>query len=359
MRFTETPFWLLDVSLEDEAETIEERAEELAEEQPDGTDWEGLAQRLRKPRDRVECEVAWLPGMAPEVARKLAHAVGPDRPVWKDGKPVDDDILAQRTLPDPEWWRQAERCPLAWVNLRLRPLEMIQAEPRHVAGDLLRLAEKWARVDTVAVAQQINRHRAKAEIRAKVTEEMVAEAVEKRQGWIQHLVKGKLDASPTAAMVETVRLLSQEGTKNGTQRAPEAVRDWLRMYERECRPYFKAQLDAVSRLMQQAESGIRRKDAKRAEELVGKVQQALGSWDRVAQPIQLLHQGEGSVDPITDEMFRKSREFGIRLNNEHGMASLALRIAKTQREVFHEAERLAEQAGADTKALESILGSRR
>ena len=63
----DNPFWLLDVSLDDDMETVDERVEELEDDAPD-VDWKRIAQRLRKPQERVRCEVAWLPGIDSSVA---------------------------------------------------------------------------------------------------------------------------------------------------------------------------------------------------------------------------------------------------------------------------------------------------
>ena len=349
MRLAETPFWLLSVSLEDEQETVEELAEEKTGEDNREVDLRGLAQMLRKPKDRVGCEVGWLPGLDPDIARSIAEDT-----VAASRLPRG----ASRQLPPEheEWWKHAARSPLALANLRLACLERGYERAVNVSNILTSIAIAWSRVDPVAVAQQINRHRAKAGIRAKATDEMVGQAIEARRVWMQGAVKRKLDSMPTEEMVETVRLMSDQATKSGTCRAPEAVRDWLRMYERGCAKYFTAQLDAVKQIIRQAEVSARRKDLDRTLSLIQRIQQALTSWDKVAQPIQLLHQGEGSVDPVTDEMFRTTREFSIRLNNEFGMGRFALMMVKTQRKVFHEAERLAQQAGTDEEVLMSIVG---
>lgn len=67
------PFWLLGVSLDDDAQAVEDKIEALADDGPD-TDWRGAAQKLRSPQDRVRCEVAWLPGLTPAQADECLRA---------------------------------------------------------------------------------------------------------------------------------------------------------------------------------------------------------------------------------------------------------------------------------------------
>ena len=130
------------------------------------------------------------------------------------------------------------------------------------------------------------------------------------------------------------------------------------MYEKECGEYFTAQMEAVKRLIRQADRSAKRGDFSRTRSLVGRLQEALGIWDQVAQAVQMMHQGEGSVDPITEEMFRESRTFSVRLHNEHRMTALALEMVRTQRRVFAEAERLAEQTSKDEEVLSAMVESR-
>ena len=335
MRIAENPFWLLDMGMEDDQETVDDRVEELMDED-DSRDWRALGQALRKPKDRVACEVAWLPGVEPTKARMtVEYVLGKSVP---RGNMIDN------------------RYPLANVNTLLGKLERGEAE--ETAGMLLLTAQFWQRVDAMAVAQQINRHRSKAGIRARVTEDMVDEALVKHRSWMQDEVKAKLDAFPTTQMVDSVRELSESATEKGARRAPEAARDWIRMYERECGDYFKVQLEAVRKLIRQTERKVGQGDLVRARRLVERINEAMVSWDRVAQPVQLLHQGEGSVDPVSEEMFRTSREFAIKLHNELGLTQLSVMLVKTQKRVFVEVEKLAAQAETDEDLLQRLLAGR-
>lgn len=148
------PFWCLGVSLDDDMETVEERVEELEDDDPDA-DWKGVAQRLRKPQERVQCEVAWLPGLTADEAEQAVDSI-------RKG----------------EMGKISARAALAAANLQVMRLVASRKGREDMVAQLIGIAEAWERVDPVAVAQQINAHRNRAGLRAQVTEDRVRVALE-------------------------------------------------------------------------------------------------------------------------------------------------------------------------------------
>lgn len=337
MDVTKNPFWVLGVSLDDETETVEDRIAGLEDDQPHH-DWRAFARRLQKPQDRIRCEVAWLPGLDPHEALKAATIS------LKGGQVA-----------------VGERSALANTNLHVMRLvaggtvSVDEARELDLGKQLLRIADAWERVDPVAVAQQINVHRARAGLRAKATGERVRTALREHHSWITAIVWNELGKLPVARMVATFQTLSESATRNGKRRAPEAVRDWIKKYENEYEQRFVKQKVGMEALAKDALAALQRKDAKEAERLTGQFCQALSAWDQDAQPIQLMYQSEGTTDPKTEEVFAMARDLSLSLHNVHGESALAARIVATQRRVFKEAERLDERLEQDVENLAEIL----
>ena len=98
----------------------------------------------------------------------------------------------------------------------------------------------------------------------------------------------------------------------------------------------------MTTLTKSALVALNRREKKNAEKIVVQFCKALEAWDSIAQPIQLIYQGEGSIDQETEKAFKIARGFTLSLNNEHREVELAARVVDTQRKVFKEAGRLDE-----------------
>lgn len=342
MDATKNPFWVLRVALDDDAETVEQRLEELEDDEPDG-DWRAFARRLQKPQERILCEVAWLPGLSAGEALQGALSA-------LKGEHV---VVGARTA-------------LADVNLRL--MRLAASGQRELVEQLLGIASAWERVDPTAVTQQINAHRGRAGLRAKATDERVRAALQEHRAWVNTTVWEKAcwssipagrvsqeQAKELAKMVATIQTLSQTTTRNGQRRAPEMVREWVKKYEGEWDGQLGWQRTRMETLTKDALSALTRRDTVRAASLTEQVCKRLKSWDIIAQPIQLMYQGEGTTDTKTEAMFEIVRKFSLSLHNEHGKTALAAQVVETQRQVFKEAERLDQRLEQDETTLAGLL----
>ena len=331
------PFWMLGVSLDDNMDAIEDRVDELEDDDLD-TDWKGVAQRLRKPQERIRCEVAWLPGLDPDEAAGKVDAILSNKNV----------ALETHTAPN------ENISALADTNLRVMRLVASRKGRADIAGQLIGIAEAWERVDASDVAKQINGHRARAGLRSQATDEKVYAALEDHKAWLNATVQGEIEQSP-ATMVATMLAISEATTDNGRLRAPEAVRDWVSFYERKHKQFFVHQKTAMEMLQKNALAALKRKDKEKATKITQNFCHALRAWDRIAQPIQIIHQGDGRCDLETERTFEIARDFSLSLHNEYGETALAAEVVETQRQVFKEAERLEQHLEQDEKTLADII----
>ena len=326
MDVNRNPFWLLGVSLDDDTETVEQRIEELEDDEPD-RDWHWVADRLRKPLDRIRCEVAWLPGLDAGKAQRAVRA-----------SIEGEQVAVSRTT------------ALSDLNLRIMRL-MASRQQESLAEQLFAIADRWERVDATTVAQQINAHRNRAGIRAKATDDRVRTALEQHHAWMNATAWRELVRLPTEEMVATMLALSQRATGEGRRRAPEAVRNWIKKYEGECERRFVGQKADLEALTKNALAALKRAEAKKAKNITEQFCEALKIWDSVAQPIQLMYQGEGTTDPETKSMFEMARRFGLNLHNTYDETELAALVVATMLHVFKEADRQFQQLEQDEKVL--------
>ena len=333
--FRQNPFWLLGVSLDDDLDFIDEQAEELEFEEPE-VDWKGAAKRLRSPQERIRSEVAWLPGLDGQQAEQAARSAmkGEHADAPSDGA-------------------------LAVVNLRIVRLMASRKGRDDLTEQLMGIAEAWEHVHVSDVARQINAHRQNAGIRAKVREEKIGMALEEHRAKMASLTWAEVERLPSWKLVDAILDLSQVATNNGRKMAPKEVREWVSAYDRRYAKFFAENKDSMATLTRSVMAALKREDAGRAAKITRQYCEALKTWDRIAQPIQLVHQGNGTTDAETERVFEASREFSLCLNNEHGETELAAQVVETQRRVFKEAEKLDEHLIRDEYALADLLKEKR
>lgn len=310
------PFWLLGVSLDDDAQAVVDKAEALADDDP-CTDWTGAAQMLRNPHERVRCEVAWLPGLTPAQADECLRAA----------------TIGERAEMD-------ESAALADVNIRVLRLTANRHDWRESAEQLMGIAEAWERVNAAETAEQINAHRSRANMRAKATEQMVRMALDDRQADIDAAFREEMERLQAEKKVATALALCQAATKDGRQRAPEAVRRWMKSYERTWRKYFAQQKTSLKTLAKNACTELNRKKREAAAHVTELFCQSLVNWSEIALPIQLVRQGDGAIDADADGVLEAVRSFSRSLSDEHGEAELAAKVAEARRKAFKELDGL-------------------
>ena len=334
MDVNRNPFWLLGVSLDDSAETVDERIEELQDDEPE-RDWAEIGRRLSTPLERIRCEVAWLPGLDADQARISATA----------------SLAGERVA-------IAARYALADMNLRIMRLGHRLWKPAELSEQLVGVAATWDRVDAVAVAQQINAHRQQCGYRARATDERVRTALDEHQSWMNATVWHEVDRLPTEEVVTMFVTLSHTATRSGSQRAPEAVREWIKKYESECQRQLVGQKAEVETRAKNALAALQYGKIGEAKKITEQLCQALQAWDSIAQPIQMMYQGEGTTDPGTEDMFQVVRGFGLSLHNQYGETVLAARVVRTMSQVFKEAARQSQRLEQDRQTLTRELGKK-
>ena len=274
----------------------------------------------------------WLPGLGDEEAGKL----------YRDYKGGGATRLSQAA-------------PLAETNLLLTGLETQTKAGVGIAGTLVTIAWVWEKVDHVAVTQQINKHRQRAGMKAKATEEKVKLALEEHESRMTEAIKSALDSLPTLQMIKTMRWVCEITTGLGKKRAPRAVRKWGERYEKECGDFFREQVKVVEKIATRTSRAAKSGNKERARELTQRFIEAVIQWDLVAQPVQLIRQGEGVTDVATSKMFETTRDLAITLHNEARMTDLSLLITKMQKRVFAEAEKLEGRIEEDHDQLEAMV----
>jgi hypothetical protein len=328
------PFRLLGVTTCDSRRRVLEQAEEQAL-HIDPSLCQKARSDLTNPRARLAAELAWLPGVPPDRVESLIESL--------HGDPLG--TLQQPQLPE-----------LARVNLMSAALEIVdpqQASPSVMADFMQGFGEAIARLEREQILRDVNQHRAIAgfpEVRdaAAVDEELAA--LSKRY---KATLTGALDAMPSVKLLETMTLLVQRSTQQGTRPAPAIIDELVDRYVIETQEFLDCEEKTISALVE----GVRAAAASgedAVKPLVDKLEQVARNWDKVANPIQLSMQVRGMAHRKSRALGYELRSLAIDLYNEHGLAVQAGRMTALLRELFAEVGDLAERLGEDATALDEI-----
>jgi len=332
-----SPFAVLDVTTRDDRRRIVESAEEKSLE----LDHE-LCQKARSDltnlRTRLSAEVAWLPGVSPRKATQL----------------VD------RLLHDPLAIRQESGLPtLAHLNLMASAFETVKDS--HESDDLAEFIQEVANLAeelcSEEVLRDINEDRSVSGFPEVKTVEQIEEQLSERKRYCRNAIKEALDRLPSAKLVQVMIDTVEGATLGGEDHAPSLIDDLVDSYEVEAQAPLQSGAENIHKLIQSAE------DAAPAGEVavkpyVDKIEAAVRSWDRIAQPIQLSAKARGTEHGLSSSLGWAIRGLAFDLFKKHDILPQTQRLTALLQELFSEIPEISERVEQDANALDDIAKER-
>jgi hypothetical protein len=332
-----SPFWILDVTVRDDRQTIVRRAEDKSLELDDDVCQQARSQ-LTNPRTRLAAEIAWLPGVSPNKAKQLVNWI----------------------LQDPRITRSEAGLPaLAHANLMTAAFETLSEDiPASDAGALIQeIASLIEDLDVDVVRRDINEDRAVSGFPEVTSYEQVESELTERKRTIRNAVKDTLNCLPTETVVRVMTEVVETATCGGESHAAELIDHLVDSYEVEAHEFLEKEAANVSKLMQAARE-LAPHDRQSVDRILGGIESVVRNWDRVAQPIQVSAKARGIAHAPSNELAFQVRGLALGLFNEHDLAAESKRLTDLLMEVFAEVPLLVERAEEDADALESIIENR-
>lgn len=329
----DSPFALLDVTIEDTAERI--RASVATHSPQLGTEiCQAAGTALSIAGHRLAFELGWLPGLEPARARRLLQTL------------VVDPVAARAETHVPT---------LAHANLLSALIEQPEngRRRRDLVGLVRQLATLDQGLDPTQIMRQINAARAVSgfpELRS--IEPIVTELAQRRR-YFRSVAGDALDTLPSHALVQAMTELVDSATDGGKAAAPQLVASLVDRYEDSAQGFLRTEAGNVRQLVDAA--GANPADPGRA---LDALQAVLKNWDMITRPIQLAARARGGVHEASAELASTIRRLGVEFLRDRDMPTQALRIMRILRKSFALLPEVAERAERDAAALEEEVARR-
>ena len=295
---------------------------------------QGARTILTQPKNRLVAELRWLPGVSPARA-----------------KTVIADLTAVRT-PSP---KDLGGLPaLARVNVIT---ELVSAGRMTAWQALPELNAAYSQLDPARVLVILNEDRAVAGVVPVPDEDAVREGLRQRLEEVAGTIATALEGEDGAQAL--ARILEAEAV--GDERElPEFLRTVTERYSLSAERYLQSRASRVRQALTTLGRVAGKEDLDEDELAlaVKEVRNALRSWDRIAQPLQLLTRNTGQSHSHSVELFEEIRALALRLNNDHGRPAEALALSELMADVFDEVPKAAETVQDDVSQLQDILKQR-
>ena len=333
-----TPFGLLKASTRDDRSKIVS----LAEEQSLFLDQELCSkarQDLTNPRNRLQAEVAWLPGLAPRKAEKYVELL--------------DDELSEyiHSL-------RSEQ-PIVKANLIAAVLDVLfEDEANSLWVELIiELAVAADNIDSDVLLRQINEDRQLAGFPEVQGVEALDEPFEVQKKYYRESVKDALDRMDSEKLLDVVGLVAKEATENGAQHAPILIDEIIDSYRLEVSGFLEAESQNISKVVD-AIKDCAEHSTDKFPQYFGQLEKLVRNWSRVALPIQLSMKSRGMEHDLSHNTGYAIRGAGLKLFNEHDLMSETKAITGLLKQYFQHFPELAEKAEDDSQALSDIERTR-
>jgi hypothetical protein len=289
---------------------------------------------LTNPRNRLICEIAWLPGVSP----------------------IRGGHLIDKLVNDPLSIRGEAGVPvLAHLNLMAAAFAAVDGDdaPDVVAGFIQEMADIAQCLSAEEVMREINDDRVVSGFPEIQSVDVVEAELVSRKRYFRDVMKEAINRLPAHALVEAMTLAVDTATAGGEEHAPELIDELVDSYALETVGFLEREYETAKLLIENI-----RANAPSGEQAVaayvGTLEGVARKWDKVAQPIQLSAKARGMDHDASKEIAYAIRCVAIDLFNEHGMLHQSRRLTGVLKELFAEVPDVAERVDEDSEKLANI-----
>ena len=344
MRLFENPFYILKVTPNSTKSEIREAADDLELESDDGRARE-LASMLMNPTRRVEAEVCWFPELSEDEAQTCINILENS---W-DFDSIKED------LEDKVFYTDFAIC--SQVNCYYQALKTIdETDADEYLYDAIEvISQKFDELDAEDLMETMNYDREDAGFPAITDINLVYRALDSQKSEIIKAFHEKLNVLDTNDMISTITDLIENLTDNGESPAPSLIYNLIDDYEKETQTFFENNTPVLHNLINNINVALKNNnnDA-RVPRMVNQLINALKTWDKIAQPIQVAKQSKGLEDDRSLDLAWEVRNLAIDLHNNYGLTALSKQIAEAMQDIFAESFTVSEKVEDDVEVLSEM-----
>jgi len=339
MDIFENPFSILGVSPLDDKQCIMDAAEEKSLTlDPDLI--RNARVTLASPRKRLEAEVAWLPGVEPNVVREMISQL------------ESEPSIAINI-----------RCnsPMAEANLIVAALRRLpNLQPNDLRDWTLKIAELVEVVDPEVLRQTINRQREKSGF-PKLTElKQLKEEVDFQKRHLCKSIKEAFNQLNSRTLVDIITTIVDTSTNEGEQSGPRLIDDLINSYEIEAQAFLEKEKENIEELVKRAKTIVASDQARtKIQPIIDQLIKVLHNWDSVAQPIQVNFKSRSIPHDASYEIASIVRDLSIHVFNEYQELEISQQLNSAIQEAFLEVERIVVEAKQDAESIKGVIEQRK
>jgi hypothetical protein len=401
MDLLQNPFHILGATTRDNRHRIEDLAEERSL-LSDADKCQKARTVLTNPRNRIDAEVAWLPGVDPDRAYdmlmllessegnqfcsdeptyiapvdSLAAALSRLRSPYTKTHNIADEVLALlkpsgsvsiktgNLIEVGKFLGIDELNPIARANLlAARMSRLPDYTPDVVAEWISAIAEAFEAVNPTEVCAILNADRRVSGFPEVTDLSAIETEIRNRRFYYQQVIKLALEniliAKARARAVTTVLLTVKTAIDSGENRWPILIEDTVDSYEVGAQDF----LEIVEKNIETQHEKIRVAADEELSDttlapMVDELIQTVKDWDTIAQPIQLNKNRRGLRHNASHDVADRVRQLAIHLFNEYDKLDFSQKILNVVQEVFTEIPAIAERITADLETLNKIAKRR-
>jgi hypothetical protein len=329
---SENPFAILKASTRDRKAHLNELADEAA---LHGEHEAAVSARnvLSNPRTRLAAEVAWFPGLSPKrITLTLEH-------IAQGGSPTLDGFNA-----------------LSCANFLVETLQASsKGGPAELQEGIEALASYVEDIDVDDVMQVINEDRQAAGLPAVTDPSLVEAEINERVKHFERTATALLEDLPSMEMVAVYEGLISDSTNEGVDVGHRLVDSLIDSYELKASSFLSEEAGRIKELVERAKTAAdKHVSEKQVRASVNEIIGALRTWDKVAQPIQLVYKSRGLTHDESHDLAFAARGLGIHLFNKHDYLDDAKLMSEAIQELFSEVAEVSDKVEEDIEALDDI-----
>ena|GEM_PF-4502327 len=316
---------------------------------------------LLNPRKRISAEIAWLPGVTPELLREIMTLLRSSpssllKPqyIWLNpfaNSPVFNPKPSSLILFDIN-----ELTPVVRANILAAGLSRLgTSESSDITAWILELAQAFEEIKPDELMSILNEERAISGF-PEVSELAAIESeIQAMRRHYLYVIKLALDSFPTGELVKVVTDTVNSATDNGTKHGLTLIDDMIDSYELEAQSFFEKEEENIKILVEKINAIIYENQQDTAvDSEINQLTKVLRNWNYVAQPININAEARGSSHKETARVVKNVRNLIVDILNNDGSLDFAKQITSNMREIFSEIKKICESLDEDMEALKNI-----
>jgi len=335
MDLLQNPFYILNVTLQDNRQRILELSEERLL-LMDSEEYAQAKSDLTNPRKRVSVEIAWLPGLGLEHTAEVIALIS---------NSVFELLSVDKILPI------AKANILAAGFIRLS--EPYSSE--EIAEWILELAWVFEDINLEETCSVINKERTVSGFPEVSDISVVEVEIEERRRYFRQVIKLALDKLYSQDLVKVVTMVIELTTDNGSKQAPILIDDLVDAYEVEAQDFLEKEAKNVETLITKIKQAAdSRKSDSVIDGIISQLFHVIKNWDIVAQPIQVSKKSRGLDHDASYNLAVLVRNLAIHLFAKHRKLNISQRLTNLLQEVFAEVTKVSDLTEEDANILQRI-----